>query len=114
MPALYGRDGVLGVVPDGSELDVTPPAIRIWRDTTRRLWDEYEGDLMSLRDTPDGECQNLDSLYVHTEFGPLTLVWAGSWWACVKPGCATPHTEPGDCPEHWIPLVKIGPDGREA
>lgn len=57
MPVLEGRDGVLGVVPDGPEFE--------------------------------------------------------PWWACPKPDCTAPHSEPGDCPEHWIPLVEIGPDDME-
>lgn len=113
MPALEGRDGVLGVVPDGPELAVTPQTIRIWRDGRRRLWDEFEGGLMSLVDSPDGQLQNVDSCYVHTEFGPLALVSFRPWWACMKPGCDKPFSAPGDCPVHDIPLVEIGPDDME-
>lgn len=39
---------------------------------------------------------------------------SGPRWACPKPSCTTPRSEPGDCPEHWIPLGPIGPDGLEA
>lgn len=57
MPVLEGRDGVLGIVPDGPEFE--------------------------------------------------------PWWACVKPGCDKPFAAPGDCPEHDIQLLEIGPDDME-
>jgi hypothetical protein len=43
----------------------------------------------------------------------LDILAASSFWACPKPGCTTPHNEPGDCPDHEIQLIEIGADGYE-
>lgn len=43
----------------------------------------------------------------------LDILAAGSFWACPKPDCDTPRSEPGDCPVHEIPMVEIGANGYE-
>lgn len=43
----------------------------------------------------------------------LDIITAAHFWACPKPDCTEPRSEPGDCPIHDIPLLHIGPDGHE-
>lgn len=37
----------------------------------------------------------------------------GHFWACPKPDCDTPHSEPGDCTVHEIPLIEVDANGYE-
>lgn len=38
---------------------------------------------------------------------------AGHFWACPKPDCTEPRSEPGDCPDHWMPLIECDANGRQ-
>ena len=49
--------------------------IRIWRDVTSALWDEFAGGLMSRVDSPNGQDQLVPGNEVHAKHGPLVEVW---------------------------------------
>lgn len=54
------------------EGDDPPCAVRVWRDTTRALWDEDADGRMWRVDSPDGQDQGVPATWVHENFGPLT------------------------------------------
>lgn len=78
-------------------------------------WQDEPTDLITVMDqvrTIVGEISKrwVDWKAAHPEvFAPA----ATHFWACPKPDCTTPHSEPGDCPDHEIPLIEVGADGFE-